>query len=335
MFGRRLTWILASSLLIACSDDDSDAAPTTDSGSTGSTEGGATTTSMSTAGDASDGGTTAGPSTDGGTTSTDGGTADDTGGTTDGTEGGTTASATDDTSGGTTADGSSSGGAVDLPTDPVCPDCSAGERIGFHGMALFGDSNHFLAHIPLFMAPHNMQLVAHIELHDAGDTLLTDDFGAGEYSLAPTSAFSLDSLGLGVTTEFTADVHNGNFEHGAPVLYSDVTVSVVTVLVGRQLPDDDPIAADLQEHYLVGHNDEAYMLNFIRDQRAFQQILSVSGVEGATLTTDVAPRVVTMSATPLASDAGTVQSTVADIELSLTIADELWCLVGPNFFTDC
>ncbi len=333
MVVRRLPVVLVCSLLpVACGDDGSDAA-TTEAGSSGGSGGQDTAGPATSTGAAATGMPTSDSETGPDATTTGDG-ADETGDTTGDTTGGTSGGS-EDTTGDTTEGSSSTGSGVMLPTDPVCPDCTAGNRVGFHGMALFGHSDHFLAHIPLFNAPHDMQLVAQIEIFDFDENILVDDFGAGEYSLAPTEAFSLDSLGLGVTTEFFADVHDGNFEHGAPVLYPDVVVMVNTVLVGRQLPDDDPIADGLQEHYLVGANDEAYMLNFIRDQRAFQQILSVSEVDGATLTPDIAPRVVTMSASPLASDAGTVQSTVGDIDLSLTIADEIWCLDGPSFFTPC
>jgi len=316
---------------LACGDDSGDdptesttavatgssgvSGPTTVSG-VESTEDGGTATSAPTAADSTD---TAADSTGGSTDAT--GSTDSTGG----------------TAGSTGTDSGSTGGTegVEIPTDPVCDNCTAGARVGFHGMALFGQDNHFLAHIPLYSAPHNLQLVAHIELRDAMDNLITDDFGSGDYSLAPNGSFSLDDVGLGNSVEYSADIHNGNFEHGAPVLYPNVTVTVVTPLVGKDLPDDSPIAAGTQEHYLVGETDDAYLVNFIRNDRSYQQILNVESVDGLAFGPDVAPRVVTTNAGPLGPGDGPLMTTVGDSDVTLTVDDEIWCLLGAGFFNFC
>ena len=119
------------------------------------------------------------------------------------------------------------------------------------------------------------------------------------------------------------------------MLYPNVTVSVQAVVLAKELPDASAIADGEQESYLVGTPDEAYLLNFIRNARAYQQFLTVSDVQGATWDIDGAPRVIAESAGPLSGGDGTIDVMAGDVELSVTIEDEIWCLDGPDFFFPC
>jgi len=320
--------------LAACADDGA-AEDSESSEATGADTAGVSTASTGTTSPTSSSGPDTSTGIDSGTADTE--TGDD--GTTSTGPDETTGTSGDETSGdatsGDTTEGSTTGGAAMLPSDPVCVECVAGNRVGFHGMALLGNDHHFLAHIPLFNPPHDMQLAARIELLDGGGDPIVDDFSDGEYSLAPNETFSLDDLGLGLTTEFSADVHDGNFEQGAPVLYPNVTVSVQAVVLARELPDNSALPDGTEEHYLIGTNDEAYLLNFIRNSRAYQQFLRATDVQGAALDPDGAPRVVTASDGPLTGASGTIGSTAGDVDLSLTVEAEIWCLDGPDFFFAC
>ncbi len=101
----------------------------------------------------------------------------------------------------------------------------AGDRVGIHGMALFGKTVHYLAHIPTMSRPHNEQLVK-VRLVSAGGDALADDFSTQGHSIRPTQSLSLDDLVVGAVDSFKADVFAGNFEHQAPRSHTGVTVEV-------------------------------------------------------------------------------------------------------------
>lgn len=216
-----------------------------------------------------------------------------------------------------------------------------GDRHGLHGMVLFGRTHHYLEHIPMFQRPHNEQLVMRVTLKSADGEVLTDDFSDQAYSIRPTTQFSLDDVTLKKRATFSADVHRGNFEAGGVVIHRDVRISVEDVLVARNLPGTDAIAADEQEYFLFGEPDDAYLTNYIRGTRGFQQILRVDAAEGVTPSLSRVHRITTKSPRRLAASptdalalipkAGTTDGT----RITLSIGAELWCLQAPEFFSPC
>ena len=215
-----------------------------------------------------------------------------------------------------------------------------GDRSGLHGMVLFGRTNFFLEHIPMFSRPHNEQLVMRVTLKTAAGADVTNDFSDQGYSVRPTTQFSLDDLTLGKRVAFVGNVHRGNFEENGPLLLSNVKVSVDEVLVARNLPGGEPIAADEQEYFIVGDAEDAYATNFIRDARGFQQILRVDAIEGATPSPSRVLKVRAKATRRLAASATPVQAAVAKAgaegtRVSITIGEELWCLKAPDFIARC
>jgi hypothetical protein len=214
-----------------------------------------------------------------------------------------------------------------------------GDRTGLHGMVLFGRTNHFLEHIPMFQRPHNEQLVMRVALTDAQGQPIDRDFGDAGYTVKPTTQFSLDDLSLGKRVAFAGDIHRGSFETGGPLLLRNVKVSVEEVLVARNLPGTEPIAADEQEYFLVGEPDDAYLTNVIRDSRGVQHILRVDAVVGfapspsrvhrikAKALQRFAPSMQVSALMPKAGAEGT--------RLMLDVATELWCVRAPDFFDAC
>ena len=243
------------------------------------------------------------------------------------------------------ADGNLADGTVDRdPADggvSQCPHLVAGRRLGLHGMALFGNEEHFLAHIPVFGPPHNEQLIVQVTLFADDGTRLEQDFSSGPFSLRPGTAFSLDDLGLGSVGEFEGTVHQGNFEHGGPAV-AEVVVRVNEVVVCRGLPlagdpEREPLEPDQQEYFFIVADDGAYLLNRIRTSRAFQQVL---GVDGYSDYTRLQPRVRTVQLLGDPGDTPRVETGIVNgddgaQELPLHIGDELWCLVGPDFIRLC
>ena len=240
--------------------------------------------------------------------------------------------------------GAGGGKADEAATSGRCHEMSGahhdGDRSGLLGLVLFGRTNYFLEHIPMFSRPHNEQLVMRVTLKTAQGADVTNDFSDQGYSVRPTTQFSLDDLTLGKRVAFAGSIHRGNFEEGGPVLLSNVKITVDEVLVARNLPGGEPIAADEQEYFVVGDAEDAYATNFIRDARGFQQILRVDAIDGATPSPSrvlkvraKSPRRLAASATPAA---GAVARAGAEgTRVSLTIGEELWCLKAPDFVARC
>jgi hypothetical protein len=80
-----------------------------------------------------------------------------------------------------------------------------------------------------------------------------------------------DDLTLRKRVQFTGDVHRGNYEE-ARRGSANIRITVEDVLVARNLPGSEPIAAGDQEYPLIGEPDDAYLTNYIRESRGFQQI---------------------------------------------------------------
>ena len=216
-----------------------------------------------------------------------------------------------------------------------------GDRQGLHGMVLFGRTHYYLEHIPMFTRPHNEQLVMRVTVHTAQGVLVETDFSDAGYSIKPTTQLSLDDITLGKRVRFTADVHRGNFEEGGPILLSGAKITVDDVLVARNLPGVEPVADDEQEYFLIGEPDDAYLTNYIRAARGFQQILRVATIDGVTPSLTRVQRLTAKSPNRLAPAAADVMAATpkagasASTRVTVTIGAELWCLTAPDFVTRC
>ncbi len=216
-----------------------------------------------------------------------------------------------------------------------------GDRMGVHGMVLFGRTHHYLEHIPMFTRPHNEQLVMRVTVRTSAGKLVETDFSDAGFSVEPTSPFSLDDVTLQKKLTFTGDVHRGNFEEGGPVVLRGAKITIEDVLIARNLPGTEPIASTDQEYFLIGEPDDAYLTNYIRADRGFQQILRVDTIEGVTPSLARVQRLTMKAAQRLApTAAGTFaaipKAGVADgTRVALTIGAELWCLNAPDFVEHC
>lgn len=194
----------------------------------------------------------------------------------------------------------------------------AGDRVGEHGMAVFGRrGGYFLEHIPMYKPPHDEQIVMRVSLRSATGAPLDVDLSDQGYSVRPRAPFSLDDLVLGARATFAGDLHRGNFEASGPVLLSGVTVAVDAVLVARRLPSADPQAP---AYYVVGDGTgTAYATNAIRDARGIQQILRLDRFPRP-LPADCALPLTEAEARELVESAGAVP---------------LWCLRPPEYVEPC
>lgn len=216
----------------------------------------------------------------------------------------------------------------------------AGDRNGVHGMALFGRTVHYLAHIPTMGRPHNEQLIMRVRLVSADGVALSKDFSTGGHSIRPTDSMSLDDIVVGAVDTFTADVFAGNFEHDAPRVHAGVRVEIEEVLVARNLPDDAGSADQLA--YLFG-KDESWLLNVIRGPDDQQTIVParISGPAPG-LSDSFALRVTLeegedglAAVLPRAGIAGDSEEDPEPTRIPLELGSRIWCLEGPDFFRAC
>src|SRR5262249_37788321 len=102
-------------------------------------------------------------------------------------------------------------------------DQTADGRVGSHGMVLVGTpSGAYLSHVPLFPAPHDVQLLLSVKL-DGGPLPAT--FSDRLYTFLPET-LSLDALRLGRLGTMRGTVFAGSFEDGGRPIASHVTVTV-------------------------------------------------------------------------------------------------------------
>jgi len=153
--------------------------------------------------------------------------------------------------------------------------------IGVHGMLLVGEAPLYLSHLPMFMAPHNFQVILEVAL-DVEASRQLDHFHAhfgndGLYTVKP-EAFSIVDLLPGdpanePRSEFKADVFHGHFEKGGDVIASGASVRVTNVIHFQELGRADK-AADL-EYILFGGEQRAFLAHRITQPPDFDQVLSV------------------------------------------------------------
>jgi len=134
----------------------------------------------------------------------------------------------------------------------------ANGRIGTHGMIAFGTAadDAYLSHIPMFQAPHDVQLVVHGSLVGAG---LPRTLGDRLYTFVP-KPISLDALRLGSLRELVGTLYLGNFEDGGRPVATNVRFSVREIVHQHVLDaradetaDDDVIeAGDFRVHLIGG-----------------------------------------------------------------------------------
>lgn len=206
----------------------------------------------------------------------------------------------------------STGDEVSTPT--ASENALALGRVGSHGMVLFGSKEQaFLSHIPMFHAPHDVQLVTAVRVE--GPANLPNDFGDRLYTFVP-ERLSLDALRLGKLTTFKGTIYLGNFEDGGRPLPGEVVVTVTRVVHQHLLVASTPAAPHAQ--LLVANATATYAID------------RIDGAPGR----DKIARVVLGAGAPTAAELGTGVFRT-DAQVTFTSATVLSCLVGPDFAAPC
>jgi hypothetical protein len=166
-----------------------------------------------------------------------------------------------------------------------------GPPIGVHGMLLVGEAPVYLSHLPMFMAPHNFQVILEVTLNAEASRRLAEfraQFGRDDlYTVKPEEFSIVDLLPVDpakpALATFKADVVKGHFEKGGDVIAGGATVRVDDVIHFQELGPADK-AADL-DYFLFGTEQQFFLAHRITRPPDFDQVLSVN-VTGHRFTKD-------------------------------------------------
>lgn len=195
-------------------------------------------------------------------------------------------------------------------------------RMGTHGMVLFGGGGAptYASHIPMFHAPHDLQLVLQISLsHPTWKA--PPSFSDQGYTLVPEK-LDLTALADGRVTAFQAAVFRGNFEAGGVELVKGAEVKVQKAVLVKPLSTATPAAPSLSYLWLPG----GFLLHAISAPPDFDQVVRVKGDSKAAAGTPVSiPR-------PNNGDHRLHEGEAVTVDASpVTVERELSFLVGPEF----
>ncbi len=156
--------------------------------------------------------------------------------------------------------------------------------IGVHGMLLVGGARVpvYLSPLPMFMAPHNFQVILEVTLDAEASRRFEDvhaQLGPDQLYTVKPEAFSIVDL-LSVDpanealSEFKADIFRGHFEKGGDVIASGARVGVTSVIHFRELGSADK-ATDLN-YILFGGEQQSFLAHGITQPPDFDQVLSAN-----------------------------------------------------------
>ncbi len=170
---------------------------------------------------------------------------------------------------------------IPAPSPSPAPAHAATASWGKHGMVVFGGKTAlFASHMPMFHAPHDLQVV--IQFHLA-DTKVHDELAQALtnksqfWSLDPED-FDLQRLSSAHATplsKFSANFFEGHFERGGQQRYVSQTVIVDKVMMFRPLKLENKI--EMQGHYhVIGQGKERFLVKEIDRRPDFDVIFKLN-----------------------------------------------------------
>lgn len=157
--------------------------------------------------------------------------------------------------------------------------------VGVHGMLVVGEETVYLSHLPMFMSPHDFQIVLEVKLlrgdKDVGGEYAADRRARGTniYTLNPTEEFDVTELdpsgGAPSRTSFEGALFRGHFERGGTPLIADLSVHIEKVVHFQHL-DPRPGGA-APEYFFFGKGSELFLAHDILGPPDFDQVLVVRG----------------------------------------------------------
>jgi hypothetical protein len=169
-----------------------------------------------------------------------------------------------------------------VPSEATATRNPAPAGFGTHGMAVFGGVDGlYAAHLPMFHAPHDVQMVMRFRLKDAAtDLALRKNLSAKPalWTLDP-DAFDLYSFApqhAAPLIQFQARFVEGHFERGGKERYTKQTVIVEEVIFYRRL--DFAKRVETAGRYLkIGKQREQFLVKVIDRRPDFDIIVALNG----------------------------------------------------------
>jgi hypothetical protein len=156
---------------------------------------------------------------------------------------------------------------------------------GRHNMFAFGRDTMFLSHLPMFMAPHDAQLILEVALENADGSSLQAAWSRERethsddrlYTMMPEK-FALSTLYVPDPPErgsFRARFFRGHLERGGEPIpeLADVDVRVTDVVYAKRF--DQRGRPDDLTYLLLGRGGELFLAHVISQPPDFDQVLSV------------------------------------------------------------
>ncbi len=165
---------------------------------------------------------------------------------------------------------------------------TSGDRPAGHGMVIIGEQTVYLSHLPMFMRPHDFQVLLHASFGAADTTYREDRAEHAEtrlYTFAP-ERFVLPDLFPGPggeapkRTSFRGTLVRNHFEqppaHPEPAVEvaSDVVVKVLDVVHQHRFDPDAPPLEHLT-YLLFGKGRERFLAHLVTRPPDFDHLISV------------------------------------------------------------
>ena len=155
-----------------------------------------------------------------------------------------------------------------------------------HGMLLFGDEARYLSHLPMFMHPHNFQVLFEVGFDEAAERALVRDRANGHQGFhtfvpEPFPILNLDPTSRAPVTSLRGTVVRGHFERGGTPIATQATATVRQVVYFSELDVNAGPADDQPLSYLAfGAGDERYLVHKIVAGPSFDHVLTARPVAG-------------------------------------------------------
>jgi hypothetical protein len=154
-------------------------------------------------------------------------------------------------------------------------------------MVVVGTEPVYLSHLPMFMKPHDFQVVLHAGFGDDAGQVYVEDRAAHPkallYTLAPAPFVLPDILPPAPGKQprlrtFRGDLFRGHFEQPGPgtdQIAADVEVTVEAVVLGHRFESAAP-TPDVLTYLLFGAGAELWLAHVITGPPDFDQLVSVT-----------------------------------------------------------
>ncbi len=212
------------------------------------------------------------------------------------------------------------------------------ERVGIHGMILVGEpSDLLLSHIPMFHAPHDVQLIARGNIVGT-NRAIPSSFSDRLYTFVP-KPLSLDALRLGKLKAITGAIYEGNFETDGRKVADNVSLAITGIVHQHELSPAEP-QPELA-YFIVGAGANVFAFHRIAGSPSFDEVLNVTlgrgGLNNSSLAAGLSVVARSVPDSP-SQRLGLVTSTMTELsgaQLRISSVQSLSCLSGPMFTDAC